>query len=178
MLMKSTLFAFLLFLGCYSVYSQENRLLLSFQDNTTKSISKGDYVRLSYPSAKLDLNRKGKLPELLGFRGKVDSIGTDKIWLRIDKRTSKKQVFVVDEIVGIKEMSKSAELLTFIGTSVVIGGAAVVASSALDMNSAFTAFVGAFSIFPAAILTANVFYPTKPTRKVGDGYKIKVITIN
>jgi hypothetical protein len=50
--------------------------------------------------------------------------------------------------------------------------------SSLDVNNAAPAFAATFALFPAAIITANVFYPTKPKHKVGDGYTIKVITLN
>ena len=178
MLIKSLAITFAICLGSFIVKSQENRILLSYANQTTKSIKKGDYVRLAYPSAMLALKQANKLPEYLGFRGQVDSISLDKIWLRVDKRTSRKQEFMVDDISAIKKVYKSAELLTFIGSFVVIGTSSVLIVNSLDVSPALTAFSGAFSLFPAAILTANAFYPTKPKHKIGDGYTIKVITIN
>jgi len=178
MLFKSFIVTLTLCLCAYFAQSQENKLLISFKDNTSKIVKKGDYVRLSYPSAKLAIKKSAKMRELLGIRGKVDSIENNQIWLTIDKRTGKKQAFSIADIVAIKRVSKSAELLTFLGTSIVVGGGAVLATNAMDLNSGAVAFAGVFSLFPSAIITANVFYPTKPKRKVGEDYTIKVITIN
>lgn len=178
MYIKSLLITFAICLGSYLAQSQENKILISFSDQTSKTIKKGDYVRLSYPSAKLDLKKGAKLPNFLGFRGRVDSISRDEIWLRVDKRTTKQRTFVISDITAIKKVSKSAEVLTFIGSFVVIGTSTVLVVNSLDISPALTAFSGVFALFPAAILTANVFYPTKPRHKIGDGYTLKVITIN
>lgn len=164
-------------IACFT-QAQENKLLITFKNNTTKVVKKGDHVRLAYPSSMLQVEKPGNIPPLLGFRGQVDSIGAESIWLRVDKRTGKKQVFEISNIHAIKGVSKSAELLSFIGSSLVIGGAAVLITDAADMNSGAVAFAGVFSLFPAALLTANVFYPTKPKRTVGEDYTLKVITIN
>ncbi|HTN22152.1 MAG TPA: hypothetical protein VL125_16870 [Pelobium sp.] len=178
MLIKSFIITLTLCLGVYFAQSQENKLLISFKDSTSKVVKKGDYVRLSYPSAKLSIKKSARMQELLGVRGKVDSVGENQIWLKIDKRTGKKQAFNIDDIVAIKRVSKSAELLAFLGTSIVVGGGAVLATNSMDLNSGAVAFAGVFSLFPSAIITANVFYPTKPRHKVGEDYTIKVITIN
>ncbi len=178
MFLKTFVITFAICLGAYFAQSQENKLLISFKDNASKAIKKGDHVRLSYPTAKLDVKQSAKMPALLGFRGKVDSISLDQIWLRVDKRTAKRKAFSVADIVAIKGVSKSAEFWTFVGTSAVIGGAAVAGTALADLNSGAVAFSGVFSLFPAAILTANVFYPTKPKQKVGEDYTIKVVTIN
>nr|WP_294895027.1 hypothetical protein [uncultured Pedobacter sp.] len=178
MLIKSFIITLTMCLGVYFAHSQENKLLISFKDSTSKVVKKGDYVRLSYPTAKLATKKFAKMPELLGFRGRVDSISTEQIWLKIDKRTGKKQAFNVSDIVAIKGVSKSAELFTFLGTSIVVGGAAVLITNVADLNPGAVAFAGVFSLFPSAILTANVFFPTKPRHKVGTDYTIKVITIN
>ena len=158
--------------------AQQNQHLINYSDGQSKSIKNGDLVRLAYPSSKLTLNTQKKLPELLGFKGLVDSISTNQIWLKVDKRTNKKLTFEVNDIAAIKEVSKSAELLTFLGTFVVVGASTAAVLTSLDINDAAPAFGAAFAIFPSAIITANVFYPTKPKHKVGDGYTIKIITLN
>lgn len=178
MITKSLIITVAICLGSFLVKSQENKILLSFSNGKTKTIKKGDYVRLAYPSSKLNLKVRGKLPTYLGFRGKVDSVGIDKLWLKVDKRSSKQQILEIENINAIKKVSKSAELFTFIGSFIVIGTSSVILVNSLEINDAITAFSGAFAIFPAAILTANVFYPTKPTHKIGESYTLKVITIN
>ncbi|HET8829324.1 MAG TPA: hypothetical protein VFM79_08270 [Pelobium sp.] len=178
MVIRFLIIALTLCLTAHISYAQENKILISFDNTTSKVIKKGDYVRLSYPSSKLAIKKSGKPQELLGFRGRVDSISTNQVWLKVDKRTDKKQAFAIADIVAIKSVSKSAEFFTFLGSWAVIGGAAILASNAADLNSGAIAFSGVFSLFPAAIITGNVFYPTKPKQKVGEGYSIKVITIN
>lgn len=178
MLIKSFFIALTICLTVQLAHSQENKILISFNESTSKVIKKGDYVRLSYPSAKLNLQKSGKTKELIGFRGRVDSISQNQVWLKIDKRTDKKQTFEVGDIVAIKSVSKAAEFFTFLGSWVAIGGGAALITNAAELNSGAVAFSGIFSLFPAAILTGNIFYPTKPRQKVGDGYNIKVITIN
>ncbi|MFC5282964.1 hypothetical protein [Pedobacter alpinus] len=178
MFIKSIVITLAICLGSYFAQSQENKILLSFSNQTTKTIKKGDYVRLAYPSNKLEIKKAGKMPEFLGFRGRVDSIAENQIWLKVDKRTNKQKSFTIADITAIKKVSKSAELLTFIGSFAIIGTSAVLITNSLDISPALTAFSGAFALFPAAILTANLFYPTKPSHKIGDGYTLKVITIN
>ncbi len=158
--------------------AQQNQLLINYANGESNAIKKGDLVRLAYPSSKLTLNTPKKLPELLGFKGIVDSLSADQIWLKVDKRTNKKLTFTVNDIAAIKEVSKSAELLTFLGTFVVVGASSAAVLASLDVNEAAPAFAAAFAVFPSAIITANVFYPTKPKHKIGDGYTIKVITLN
>ncbi len=178
MLTRFLIIAFVICLSAHFAQSQENKILLTFNDNTSKLIKKGDYVRLSYPSAKLAIKKTAKTPALLGFRGKVDSIAINQVWLKVDKRIDKKLAFTLADVVAIKRVSKSAEFLTFLGSWAVIGGGAALVANAADLNSGAVAFAGIFSLFPAAIVTANVFYSTKPKNKVGEGYTIKVITIN
>lgn len=178
MFIKSILFTIAICLGSYIAQSQEHKILLSFSNQTSKTIKKGDYVRLAYPTTKLGIEKKSKMPEFLGFRGRVDSIAENQIWLMVDKRTNKQKSFTISDISAIKKVSKSAELITFIGSFAVLGTSAVLITNSLDISPALTAFSGVFALFPAAILTANLFYPTKPSHKIGDGYTLKVITIN
>lgn len=175
---KSFVIAFLFCLMAHFAHSQENKILISFNDTTSRVIKKGDYIRLAYPSAKLAIKKSNKPQELLGFRGKVDSISLDQVWLKIDKRSNKKQNFTISDIEAIKSVSRSAEFFTFLASWAVIGTGTALATNAADLNNGAVAFAGVASIFPAAILTANVFYPTKPKQKVGKDYSIKVITIN
>lgn len=178
MLIRSILFASIICLFAHLASAQENRLLIVHKDQSTTALRKGDYVRLAYPSSKLNLDKKKQFAAVMGFRGHIDSISTDEIWLRVDKRTKKQLSFKVENIFAIKKVSKSSELLTFAGSFLVIGGAAVIATSIADVNPALVAFSGAFSVFPAAIITANVFYPSKPHKKVGEDYTLKIITLN
>ncbi|MBC7654886.1 MAG: hypothetical protein H7098_10490, partial [Oligoflexus sp.] len=92
--------------------------------------------------------------------------------------TAKQIILNFDDLVGIKKVNKSSELFTFLGTFAVIGTGAALAANAADISAALTAFSAVFSVFPAAIITANVFYPTKPKHKIGEGYTAKIITIN
>lgn len=173
---------FLLFLAlsfCLSsLQAQENRLLISYPNSTTKSIRKGDNVRLSYPTAKLDIKFTSQTPKVLGFRGKIDSISEKEIWIQSDKRSSKRKILAIKDIIAIKKASGSETILTFLTTYAIIGTASAVIVNSLDVNPGATAFSAVFALFPAAIITANVFYPAKPHQKIGLGYSIKVITIN
>ncbi|RKD18222.1 hypothetical protein BCY91_15575 [Pelobium manganitolerans] len=179
MQIKSATFTVLLALLSFIAKSQENKLLITFKDSSSNTIKKGDYVRMAYPSAKLDIKSKnGRFPEIVGIRGKVDSISSSEIWLIRDKRSLKKQAFNIADIDAIKEVSKSGELMSFIGSTLVIGTAAVIITDKMELNPGAVAFAGAFSLFPAAILTGNVYYPTKPKKKVGEDYSLDVITIN
>jgi hypothetical protein len=178
MLNKTTLLflAFCLYLS--SSKAQENRLLISYTNKTTKSIRKGDNVRLSYPTAKLDIKKTNKTPRILGFRGKIDSISGKDIWLQTDKKSSKRKILAIKDIIAIKKASGSEAFCTFLATYAIIGTSSALIVNSLDVNPAATTFAGVFALFPAAIITANVFYPTKPRQKIGPGYSIKVITIN
>jgi hypothetical protein len=178
MLNKKVLFTLILFLYVSSARAQENRLLISYPNNTSKSIRKGDNVRLSYPTAKLDIKKTNKTPKILGFRGKIDSISGKEIWLQTDKKSSKRKILAIKDIIAIKKASGSEAFYTFLATYAIIGTSSALIVNSLDVNPAATAFAGVFALFPAAIITANVFYPTKPRQKIGPGYSIKVITIN
>ena len=158
--------------------AQENRILITYQNKETKSLKKGDNIRVSYPTAKLDLKKDSRNPEILGFRGKIDSISANQIWLRTDKRSVKRLTLNIDDMIALKKISGSATFFTFLATYAIIGTGAIIYTNSLDINSGVTAFAGAFSIFPAAVITANIFYPAKPHKKIGNGYTIKVITIN
>ena len=175
---KPLLIAFIICLATSVSKAQENKILLSFANGKTNSIKKGDNVRLAYPVNKLELKNIKTDQKIIGFRGKVDSITTNQIYLRIDKRTAKLIIFNFDDLIAIKKVNKSSEFLTFLGTFVVIGTGAALAVNAADISPALTAFSAAFSVFPAAIITANVFYPIKPSHKIGEGYTAKIITIN
>ncbi len=175
---KPVLFAFILCLTVSVIKAQENKILLSFLNGKTNSIKKGDQVRLSYPVNKLQLKNIKTNQTVIGFRGKVDSISTSQIYLRVDKRTAKQIILNFEDLIAIKKVNKSSELFTFLGTFAVIGSGAAIAVNAADISPALTAFAAAFSVFPAAIITANIFYPTKPNHKIGEGYTAKIITIN
>ncbi|OAQ39156.1 hypothetical protein A5893_10850 [Pedobacter psychrophilus] len=175
---KPVLFAIIICLAALFTKAQENKILLSFANGKTDIIKKGDQVRLSYPVSKLQLKNIKTNQNIIGFRGKVDSVSISQIYLRVDKRTAKQVVFNFDDLMAIKKVNKSSELFTFLGTFAVIGSGAALAVNAADISPALTAFAAAFSVFPAAIITANIFYPTKPNHKIGEGYTAKIITIN
>lgn len=178
MYQKSFFTALIYSMLAFFAHAQENMVLLSFNSGTSKVIKRGDYVRLAYPAAKIDVKKPNNLQEFLGFRGRVDSISIDKIWLNVDKRTRKQVSFVLADVTAIKKVSKSAEFFTFLASWAVIGSGAALATHAADLNNGAVVFAGIASLFPAAILTANVFYPTKPLRSVGKDYTLTVITIN
>lgn len=174
-----TVLALILFIFLFKIVdAQQNKLLISYDNGKTKSVSAGESVRLSYPTAKLDFKKSKNAPEFLGLRGKVDSISKNTVYLKVNKGASKNIALDVNQILAIKKTSGSGTFFTFLTTYAVIGTGAVLLTNQLDTTGAITAFAGAFSLFPAGIITANVFYPTKPHRKVGDGYQVKIITIN
>ena len=175
---KTFLPLFLLVLVLNYAVAQENKLLISYDKGKTLSASAGENVRLSYPALKLDFKKSNKAPEILGLRGKIDSISKTKIYLKVDKRVSNNIALDVTEILAIKKVSGAGTFFTFFTTYAIIGTGAVLLTNQFDSTGGITAFAGVFSLFPAGIITANVFYPTKPHRKVGDGYQIKIITIN
>jgi hypothetical protein len=158
--------------------AQENKLLISYDNGKTFSASAGESIRLSYPTAKLDLKRGKNAPEFLGLRGKIDSISKNTIYLKVDKRASKNIPLDVNQILSIKKISGSSTFFAFLTTYAIIGTGAILLTNQIDTDIPITAFAVAFSLFPAGLITANVYYPTKPQRKVGDGYQIKIITIN
>jgi len=174
-----TLFSlFLLLLVLNYADAQENKLLISYNNSKTLSASAGESIRLSYSASKLDFKKGNNSTKILGLRGKIDSISKTKIYIKVDKRATKNIVLDVNEILAIKKVSGAGTFFSFLTTYAIIGTGAVLLTSQFDSTGAITAFAGAFSLFPAAIITANVFYPAKPHKKVGDGYQIKIITIN
>jgi len=175
---KIILSLFLLILVLNYADAQENKLLISYDNGKTLSASAGESIRLSYPASKLDFKKGNKAPEILGLRGKIDSISKTTIYLKVDKRASKNISLDVTEILAIKKVTGAGTFFTFLTTYAIIGTGAILLTNQFDSTGGITAFAGVFSLFPAAIITANVFYPTKPHRKVGDGYQIKIITIN
>ena len=175
---KTFLPLFLLVLVLNYAVAQENKLLISYDNGKTISAAAGESIRLSYPASKLDFKKGKKAPKILGLRGKIDSISKTTIYLKVDKRASKNIALDVTEILAIKKVSGAGTFFTFFTTYAIIGTGAVLLTNQFDSNSGITAFAGVFSLFPAGIITANVFYPTKPHRKVGDGYQVKIITIN
>lgn len=174
-----TFFTFSLsFLILNLVNAQENKLLISYEKGKILAVTAGESIRLSYPTAKLNLKKGNKSPEICGLRGKIDSISENTIYLKVDKRSAKNIPLTVDQILSIKKISGAGTFFTFLTTYMIIGAGTVMLTNQLDTNSAVTAFAGAFSLFPAGLITANVFYPTKPHRKVGDGYQIKITSVN
>lgn len=170
------LFCILLALSIYSgLLAQENQILLTYTNGENLALRKGDYVRLAYPSDKLARNNKpGKM---VGIRGKIDSIGKNQVWIKINKRTKTALELNVKDIEAIKKSSGAAVLPTLIVNYAVIAGGAILLARSLDVNPAITAFSAVAAIFPASIITANVFYPAKPKKKVGKDYKLDVITV-
>jgi hypothetical protein len=175
---KTFLSLFLFVLVLNNANAQENKLLITYNNGKTISATTGESIRLSYPASKLDFKKGNKAPKILGLRGKIDSISKTKIYLKVDKRASKNIALDLPEILAIKKISGAGTFFTFLTTYAIIGTGAILLTNQFDSTGAITAFAGAFSLFPAGIITANVFYPTKPHRKVGDGYQIKIITIN
>lgn len=155
--------------------AQQNQLLLTYPSGENSTLRKGDYIRLSYPSDKLPQNKKpGKM---IGLRGKIDSLSKDRVWIKISKRAKTALQLDVENIGAIKKSSGAAILPTLIVNYAIIGGAAILIANSLDVNPAITAFSAVAAIFPASIVTANIFYPAKPKKKVGKDYKLEVITV-
>lgn len=173
--LRHFLLAFLLLIFANSSFAQRNEILLTYKNKKTSNIKAGDAVRISYPAEKLNIGNK-KIGQI-GIRGEIDSIGKNKILMKAI-RGKKSLELDVNEITAIKKTASSKMLLTLGVTYAIIGGAAIIATTQSDVNPAVTAFSAAASIFPALILTTNVFYPAKPRQKVGQDYKINVITVH
>jgi hypothetical protein len=174
---KALLTALSLIFVFNSVDAQQNKLLITYDSGKTASASAGESVRLSYPTAKLVLKNGNKISEFLGLRGKIDSISKSTIYLKVDKRSPKNIALDINQILSIKKISGIGTFLTFLTTSAILGTGAVLLTNQLETSSVITVFAGVFSLIPAGIITANVFYPSKPHNKVGDGYQLKIITI-
>ncbi|MBD3748315.1 MAG: hypothetical protein IE931_02360 [Sphingobacteriales bacterium] len=174
MIYKSIFLAFLCFLIFSKVDAQENTLLVSY-DQKQKTLQVGDHVRLVYPRKLLKMTTN-KTSEWVGLRGEIDSISKQQIWLKVDVKSKKEIILNVEDIKAIKKFSGGGMILTFVATYVVMGTAAYLATNSLNLSDAAPLFAGVFSIFPAAIITANIFYPAKPRMK--DDFKLSVVTIN
>lgn len=171
---KSILLSFFCFFIFLKVDAQENRLLVSYNQKQ-KTLQAGDHVRLVYPRKLLKI-ASNKTSELIGLRGEIDSISNQQVWLKIDAKSKKEIILNVEDIKAIKKFSGGGMFLTFITTYVVIGSAAYVATNSLNLSDAAPIFAGVFSVFPAAIITADIFYPAKP--RIEKDFKLSVITIN
>lgn len=158
-----------------TLFAQRNEILLTYKNQKTSNIKAGDAVRISYPAEKMSTVRK-KTGQV-GIRGKIESIGKDKIIMKA-VRGKKNLELDINEITAIKKTSSSSMLIALGTTYAVIGGAAIIGTTQADLNPAVTAFSAAAAIFPALIVTTGVFYPAKPKQKVGEDYKIDVITIH
>lgn len=166
-----TLFCFFIFLN---VEAQENKLLVSYHQKE-KTLQVGDRVRLVYPRKLLKV-ATNKTSELVGLRGEIDSISEQQIWLKSDVKSKKQLVLNVNDVKAIKKFSGGGMFFTFIATYAAIGAGAYLLTTSLNANDAAPIFAGVFSIFPAAIITADIFYPAKP--RIKKDFKLSVITIN
>lgn len=157
-----------------TLWGQKHELLITKSNNKTFHIKTGENVRLSYPAEKL--NRANQKSGEVGIRGKIDSIGKDKIWIRGTKHQKGLEVDVKD-ITAIEKASTGKLLLSFIATYAVIGGGVYAATTSADIESPIPEFSTAIAIFPALLISNGIIYPAKPKKKIGNDYKMEVITI-
>lgn len=144
--------------------AQKNYVLLSYPDNKTVTIKANDQVRLAFSSTK-QIKDGNQENVIVGLHGKIDSIGNDKIWIKKGKRKAEILEIRVSSITSMKKTSTSAMLTSIIGSYIVIGGAALLVSNQLDLSPAVGSYSAIAAIFPAVILSSNVFYPSKPKEK-------------
>jgi hypothetical protein len=144
--------------------AQKKLVLLSYPDNKTVAIKANDQVRLAFSSTK---QKKGGDQEsvIVGLHGRIDSIGNDKIWIKKGKKRSDLLEIPVSTITCMKKTSTAAFLTSIVGSYIVIGSAALLVSNQLDLSPAVGTYSSIAAIFPAVILSSNVFYPSKPKEK-------------
>ncbi|WP_304064185.1 hypothetical protein [Pedobacter glucosidilyticus] len=159
-----------------TVFSQRHEMLITHQNDKTTVIKAGEMVRLSYPANKLNLGSKFKGEEA-GLRGLIDSISKETVFLKIKKDAKDNLALNVKDIIAIQKSNFGSTLGVFLLSYAVLGGSAIFLTESLDVNPAITAFSAVAAIFPASILTANVFHPSKPKKKVGKHYKLDIITV-
>ena len=163
-------------MGSATALLESHRLLITYNDNKTEVIKAGEMVRLAYPANKLNLGRKFKGEEA-GLRGLIDSISKETIYLKIRKGAKENLPLNVKDITAIQKSNFGGTLGVFLLSYAVLGGSAIALTESLDVNPAITAFSAVAAIFPASIITVNMFYPSKPKKKVGKDYKLNVITV-
>ncbi len=162
----------------FASFAQEKQLLVTYKSGKqSNSIKVGDNVRLTYPAGKLGINNSKKSSDLAGFRGVVNAITDSTISFKTKASILKPVIFNIADLKSIKENRKGALLTTFIVTYAVLGTGAFFTAKAFDLNAGFTAFGAAFAAFPSVLLAANVYYPSKPGKSVGEDYTLKVVTI-
>jgi hypothetical protein len=172
---KPFLLVFLLLFFVSPSFAQHNEILLTYKNQKTSTIKAGDAVRISYPGEKLAHASKKK--DQVGIRGKIETIGKDKIVMKALRGKANLELDI-NEITAIKKTPSHTMLIALGSTFAIIGGAAILGTTAADLNPAVTAFSTAASVFPALILTTSVYYPAKPRQKVGEDYKMEVITVH
>jgi len=157
-----------------TLFAQQHELLITKSNNKTVNLKAGDNIRLSYPAEKL--NRRNNKNGEVGIRGKIDSIGKDKVWIKGTRRQKNLELNIKD-IIAIKKASTGKLLLSLIATYAVIGGGVYLATTSADLESPIPEFGTAIAIFPALLISNGIIYPAKPKQKVGQDYKIDVITV-
>lgn len=163
-------------MGSVTALSESHRILITYNDNKTEVIKAGEMVRLAYPVNKLNLGRKFKGEEA-GLRGLIDSIRKETIYLKIRKGAKDNLALNVKDITAIQKSNFGGTLGVFLLSYGILGGSAIALTQSLDVNPAITAFSAVAAIFPASIITVNMFYPSKPKKKVGKDYKLNIITV-
>ncbi|QEK52412.1 hypothetical protein FYC62_12680 [Pedobacter aquae] len=159
-----------------TVFSQRHEILITHQNNKTTVIKAGEMVRIAYPRNKLNLEHKFKGEEA-GLRGLIDSISKETVFLKIRKGAKDNLALNVKDITAIQKSDFGGTLGVFLLSYAVLGGSAIALTESLDVNPAITAFSAVAAIFPASIITVNMFYPSKPKKRVGKDYKLDMITV-
>lgn len=175
MVYKVLFFYFLFSISYNLADAQENRLLVMHK-HQEKSLKKGDNIRFAYPSNLLDIKRKNA-EEIIGISGKIDSISKENIWIKTDIKSKTTTRILIKDILSIKKISGGEQFLAFLITYGTIGGSVLAITNALDLNSGIKAFSTVIAVFPAAIITANVWYKAKPSGYKKKNYFISVITL-
>src|SRR5690606_4890876 len=109
---------------------------------------------------------------------RIDSIGQGSIWIKSRVKSAKPIELRLKDIVAIKKSSSFGLIASSIGAYAVIGGGAIWASNEADVNPAVTTLIAGAAIFPSILVSTGLFYPSKPVKKVGDNYTLKIVQTN
>lgn len=171
--LKTTLLSLIFIFATVNSFAQEYELLV-VKKNKTIEIERNKNVRISYPAKKLGF--KGKR-EIVGLRGKIDSIGKENIWIKTKAGKTNPLKLNVEDIIALKKSSSACLISSFVVTYAVIAGGTIWASQSADINPTVTTLLAGASIFPSLYITTGVLYPAKPRKKVGEHYKLEIVEV-
>ncbi len=164
----STLLALFITINCFA---QNHELQITKRSHKAVRLTENQNVRIAYPANKIDPKQTGNI----GLRGKIDSIGKESIWITSRVKTEKPIELSLKDIVALKKSSNLGLIASSIVSYAVIGGGAILLGNNADLNPAITTLLAGAAVFPSVLLGTGVFYPSKPVRKVGEGYTLEII---